>query len=212
MNLDIYQRLKNRILFLEYKPAQILNEKTLAEEFNVSRTPLREVLNRLEWDQLVRVLPRSGTLVTEIEFQKMMHTYQVRFEIEEMVGRFAGEYLDSEDVSRLDALEKRCSRLLDDKDVRALVNLDIEFRDILLAAARNPVLKGISNQLYEMTLRLWYIGLDRGNWREEVQTLCDELTAIGGAVRENNPQIVGALRKEHLIGHVERIGRKWLSG
>ncbi len=212
MNVDIYQQLKNRILFLEYKPAQILNEKTLAEEFHVSRTPLREVLNRLEWDQLVRVLPRSGTLVTEIEFQKMMYTYQVRFELEEMVGRFAGERLDGEDVSRLEALGEKCRALFDNKDIRALVNVDIEFRNILFAAARNPVLTDTSNRLYELTLRLWYITLDRGAWREEVQTLRDELAAIAAAVKENNPHQVGALRKKHLISHFERIGKKWLSG
>jgi DNA-binding GntR family transcriptional regulator len=49
MNREIYRTIKDRILFLEYKPGQILNENTLAEEFGVSRTPLREVLSRLVW-------------------------------------------------------------------------------------------------------------------------------------------------------------------
>ena len=82
MNPEIYEILKDRILFMEYRPGHILNEKVLAEEFKMSRTPLREVLMRLEWDMLVRILPRTGALVTEIEFYLMMNTYQVRFEVE----------------------------------------------------------------------------------------------------------------------------------
>lgn len=58
MNIEIYTQIKDRILYMDYKPGEILNEKSLAEEFGVSRTPLREILTRLEWEKLVRVLPR----------------------------------------------------------------------------------------------------------------------------------------------------------
>ena len=44
--LDIYRVLKERILFLEYAPGRMLNERALTEEFAISRTPLREALNR----------------------------------------------------------------------------------------------------------------------------------------------------------------------
>ncbi len=210
MNLKIYQELKNRILFLEYKPAQILNEKRLAKEFGISRTPLREVLNRLEWDQLVRVLPRTGTMVTEIEFQKMMHTYQVRFEIEELVGKLAMEHMNAEHVAQIDMLGKKCSRLIDRKLPKELVAVDVEFRNILFDAALNPVLRDISNQLYNFTLRLWFITLARGKWSEEVQAMHDEIVATKMAWKNNTPQTVGIIRKETLQRHFERIREKFL--
>jgi DNA-binding GntR family transcriptional regulator len=68
MNPDIYREIKRRILFLEYEPGQILNENVLAREFGVSRTPMREVLYRLSWEQLARIIARTGTMVTQIEF------------------------------------------------------------------------------------------------------------------------------------------------
>lgn len=210
MNINIYRELKNRILFLEYKPAQILNEKTLAEEFGVSRTPLREVLNRLEWDQLVRVLPRSGTMVTEIEFQKMMYTYQVRFEIEDLVGKLALEHMTGEHIAQIEALEQKCLQLANRRARRELVDIDIEFRGILFDAAHNPVLTDISNHLYNLTLRLWYTTLERGNWSEEVQAMCDEIVATKIAWKNNNPKEVGLMRRETLIRHFERIREKFL--
>ena len=91
MNKEIYSLLRDRILSMEYKPGEILNEQKLAKEFGVSRTPLREALTKLEWDKLVRVLPRIGSMVTEIEFQKMVNVFRIRFELEDLAGCLAAE-------------------------------------------------------------------------------------------------------------------------
>jgi len=61
MNCTIYQTLRNRILYMEYPPGQIINEKIIGAEFGISRSPVRDVLNFLEWEQLVRVIPRTGS-------------------------------------------------------------------------------------------------------------------------------------------------------
>lgn len=212
MNQEIYRTIKDRILFLEYKPGQILNEKTLAEEFGVSRTPLREVLSRLVWEQLARILPRSGTMVTEIEFQKMMHVFQIRFEIEELVGRLACEKITDNHMDNIDKIRKECSQLLDRKNRKGLVNIDFKFRDVLYDAANNPVLRDMSQYLYDLTLRLWYIISDRGDWAEEVQPLLDEIKQTYEALSRGNPQEVGKLRSEFLIRHFARIRIKFLGG
>ena len=75
----IYRTLLERILYMQYAPGQILNETTLAEEFGTSRGPLRDVLKRLEWKKLVMTMPRLGTQVTEIDFQKIIQVFQIRF-------------------------------------------------------------------------------------------------------------------------------------
>ena len=212
MNHKIYRIIKDRILFLEYKPGQILNEKTLAEEFGVSRTPLREVLSRLVWEQLVRILPRSGTMVTEIEFQKMMHVFQIRFEIEELVGRLACEKITDHHLENIDKIQKEGSQLLDRKNRKDLVNIDFKFRDVLYDAANNPVLRDISQYLYDLTLRLWYIISDRGDWAEEVQPLLDEIKQTYEALSKGNRQEAGKLRSEFLIKHFARIRMKFLGG
>jgi len=212
MNHKIYRIIKDRILFLEYKPGQILNEKTLADEFGVSRTPLREVLSRLVWEQLVRILPRTGTMVTEIEFQKMMHVFQIRFEIEELVGRLACEKITDNHLNNIAKIQKEGRQLLNRKDRKDLMNIDFKFRDVLYEAANNPVLRDISQYLYDLTLRLWYIISDRGDWSDEVQPLLDEIKQTLEALSKGNPQEVGKLRSEFLIKHFARIRMKFLGG
>jgi DNA-binding GntR family transcriptional regulator len=209
MNKEIYQLLTQRILFLEYEPGQILNEKVLADEFGVSRTPLREVFSRLEWDGLVRILPRTGTMVSEIEFPKMMHTYQIRFEVEGLLGRLSTIQFTPEHLARMEALAAKCAPLHDHRRIRDLVDIDIEFRDILFAAADNPVLRDMSNQLYHQTLRLWLVTLSRGPWVEEVRALHDEILATIAAWKAYNPARTESMRRNALVSHFERIRSKY---
>jgi DNA-binding GntR family transcriptional regulator len=210
MNLEIYNQLRDRILFLEYQSGQILNEKVLADEFGVSRTPLREVLYRLEWEQLVRILPRSGTMVTEIEFHKMMNVFQVRLEIEALAGRLAAEMMTPSHLENLEQLERNCEALVDQRNLKSLAMIDFSLRNILYDAGNNPVLRDISNQLYNLTFRIWFVIMGRGDWTEEVLALANEIRAIRSVLSRKNSNEAGDVRKTLLLRHIERIKRKFL--
>lgn len=210
MNREIYETLKDRILFMEYLPGHILNEKVLADEFGMSRTPLREVLMRLEWDKLLRILPRTGALVTEIEFYQMMHTYQVRFEVEGLVGRLAAENWTQAHLDAIDAAAEGCRALHAKPDGRALVGADKTFRDVTLAAANNPVLAETSAGLYTITQRLWYATIERGSWDAEVDCVCNEIIETRDTWTAGDPVAAGQYRKDALIRHFEQIRDKFM--
>lgn len=210
MNVEIYNQLRNRILFLEYSSGQILNEKVLADEFGVSRTPLREVLCRLEWEQLVRILPRSGTMVTEIEFHKMMHIFQVRLEIEGLAGRLAAEMMTPNYLESLEQLAKDCEALIDQRNQKGLALIDFAFRKIIYDAGNNQVLRDISDQLYSLTFRIWFMIMGHGDWTEEVVAMTNEIRATHSVLARRNPIEVCEYRKSVLLRHVERIKRKFL--
>jgi DNA-binding GntR family transcriptional regulator len=210
MNKDIYDALRERILYLDYHPGQILNENTLAREFNVSRTPMREVLNRLEWGQLARIIPRTGTMVTEIEFQKMMNAFQARLAIDGLVARLAAEHMSAASLTDLDSLADEGERLRGNRQRKALVAIDLRFRDILHAAANNPVLGDIAQYLYDLTFRLWYIILDRGEWDEEVDALVDEIRQLRSVFEKKDGVEAERIRRDRLMKHLERIRQKFL--
>ena len=210
MNREIYESLKDRILFMEYAPGHILNEKVLADEFKMSRTPLREVLMRLEWDKLVRILPRTGALVTEVEFYQMMNTYQVRFEVEGLVGRLAAENHTAADLAAIEAVAGRCRALHGARNERQLVVVDKAFRDVMLAAAGNPVLAETSASLYTITQRLWYSTLERGSWDDEVDCVYNEIIDTRDTWSTGDPMAAGQYRKDILIRHFEQIRDKFL--
>ncbi len=205
MNQAIYDRIKEQILYLEYQPGQILNENQLARQFGVSRTPMREVLQRLEHEQLVRVLSRSGVMVTEIEFPKMLNTYQVRFEIEALAGRLAAENVTTEHIQQLAAIEAECGQVAHERNRRELVQTDRNFRKVLYDAAGNPVLQDVSDHLYDLTLRLWFASLERGQWEYIVKDLAAEIKATKDVWMARNSRQAATLRRDFLMRHFTRI-------
>ena len=76
---QIYEELRGRICLLDYEPGAIIKERELANEFGVSRTPLRRVLQKLESDGLVLSKQGHGTVVTEIDLQAQKDIYLVLF-------------------------------------------------------------------------------------------------------------------------------------
>ena len=114
---------------MQYAPGEILNETVLAEEFGTSRGPLRDVLKRLEWKKLAMTIPRLGTQVTEIDFQKIIQVFQIRFDIESLAARLACENASQETVGRIDTLIDKLNRI--PKDGKKLSG-------ILYGAGGNP--------------------------------------------------------------------------
>ncbi|HSO20275.1 MAG TPA: GntR family transcriptional regulator [Desulfosarcina sp.] len=210
MNPEIYREIKRRILFLEYAPGQILNENTLAGEFGVSRTPMREVLYRLAWEDLARIIPRTGTMVAQIEFQTMMHTYQARLGIEGEVGRLCAELGTKDHLAALERVRKACAVLTDDKQPGTLVEIDRRLRRIVHDAASNPVLKSVSDHLYTLTFRLWYVTLDKGDWQQEVREMMEEIEATLAGMRARDGEATARARRDALVRHLDRIRGKYL--
>jgi DNA-binding GntR family transcriptional regulator len=210
MNPDIYREIKRRILFLEYAPGQILNENALAKEFGVSRTPMREVLYRLSWEQLARIIARTGTMVTQIEFQTMMHTYQTRLGIEGEVGRLCAELATDHHLAEIRKIREDCALLMDQKNPDGLVDIDRRFRRMLHDAAGNPVLQSVSDQLYTLTFRLWYITLDKGEWQDEVREVLGEIDTTLTALEARDTLAASRMRREALMRHFDRIRSKYL--
>jgi DNA-binding GntR family transcriptional regulator len=214
MNIDIYKQLHQRILFIEYEPGQILKEQTLAKEFGVSRTPLRTVLFRLEWEHLIKILPRTGVQVTELELNRIVSVYQVRLEMEDVIGRMAAERFTPTHFDQLDRLLKACDPLLSDKDPKALAAIDFSIKKLFHEAAGNPYLTEMSERLYALTFRLWYynmVKMSTSDWSEEVISVQKELTDLSAVLTQKNPANAGRTRKRHLLEHLERIRSKFFS-
>ena len=213
MNIDIYKQLHTRILFIEYEPGQILKEQTLAQEFGVSRTPLRTVLFRLEWEHLIKILPRTGVQVTELELNRIMNVYQARLELEEVIGRLAAERFAPHHFDGLDGFLKDCDRLIDHKDPKGLATIDFSIKTLFHEAAGNPYLKEMSDRLYALTFRLWYFNMIKMNteeWNNETAAVKKELSEMSALLAKNNPINVGIARKKFLLDLLERIRSQFL--
>lgn len=74
---EVYQTLKRAIVHLELKPEERLHDQELAEQFGISRTPVREALKRLEDEGLVEAVPGSATRVAPLNREEAEHAFTV---------------------------------------------------------------------------------------------------------------------------------------
>jgi len=83
----IYQTLSEEILRFDHKPGDLLSEHYLCERFSISRTPVRSVLQRLQENGLVEILPRRGSIVTRLDYDIINQLIYQRVAVESMVLR-----------------------------------------------------------------------------------------------------------------------------
>lgn len=79
---EVYQILKERLINCVYPPGSIINEAQLSAELNLSRTPVREAISRLEMDGFIKIMPKKGLYVTDILLSSIIQLFQTRIEIE----------------------------------------------------------------------------------------------------------------------------------
>ncbi len=128
----IYEDLRQRILSLELPPGTSLFRAELAEHYEVSQTPIRDAMQRLEQDGLVRIYPQSRTVVTRIDIPQIYEAHFLRTALETEVVRRLAEQDSSDTVSRARSVVLIQKALAEDRSkIPAFQELDEYFHQIL---------------------------------------------------------------------------------
>lgn len=147
----IFDRLHADILSLRLPPGMSLQEKRIAEEFNVSRTPVREALLRLSEGGLVDIYPQSGTVVSQVPVSAIPEAVVVRKALEGTTVERAAEIATALDIDRLDAIISRQRSLAALGDTAAFHEEDEAFHEAIAGIAGYPgiwtILKSVKVQI-----------------------------------------------------------------
>jgi DNA-binding GntR family transcriptional regulator len=154
-----YFELRDRIVTLRLPPGAILREDVLMAELGIGRTPLREAVKRLELENLVTVQPRRGTRVSEIDTAHILHITEVRADLEGYAAELATVRLDNDRRARAEEMIAELETLGGDPDT--LMHRDEEVHRFIWEAARNPYLFDTLERFFALSLRIWYLVLDR---------------------------------------------------
>lgn len=146
-----YEMLKQAILSGELQAGQPLVEATLANWCQVSRTPIREALRRLEQDGLVERSDR-GLVVRERSPQEILDIYETRIALEATAGRMAAERRTDHDIRLLRGLHERGNRIPAD-DITAIVEANRQFHRAVWHASHNDSLLDLLERLNLHLLR-----------------------------------------------------------
>jgi len=198
---EAYLRIRERIVSLDMPPGSVVNESLLRQELKIGRTPIREALQRLARENLVRSVPHRGTFVTDVNITDLARITEVRVVLEAHAARLAAERLSDSDR---DAFTRLLERLDEgpNLDQRQLMRLDQQIHREIYRAARNPYLESTLERYFNLSLRLWYLVLDRQvGLREAVKEHADLLRAI---LAGDGPGANDSMRR-HVVGFEREI-------
>lgn len=156
-----YEELRDRLVTLQIKPGEPIDEDRLGRELEMGRTPIREAIKRLALENLVAVFPRRGTFAAEINITDLAHITEVRQVLEGQAAYRAAERLTDSQHAELTLLleELRASR--GSEDVPALMALDTRVHRFIYRLSGNPFLEETLYRYFNLSLRIWYLVIDR---------------------------------------------------
>jgi DNA-binding GntR family transcriptional regulator len=206
---DIALVIEEAIVAGELEPGTVLRQEQLSEQFNVSRTPIREALRRLAALGLVSFVPNRGVRVRTISREELHEAFMVRAELEALATEVAAAKMTPEDLTELEDAEQHFARI--SKDLRARepgdarrsimgdwVRANHAFHDVIYRVAELPLVERIAK-----SARRTFIG-DRV-WRARAEL--DQLyakndlqhRAIREAIGAGSATAARALAREHVL-------------
>jgi DNA-binding GntR family transcriptional regulator len=184
-----YFRIRELIVTLGLPPGSLVSERELMEQLGVGRTPVREALRALARERLVEVYPRRGMFVSSVDVRDLAGLSEVRVTLEPHAARLAAERATGADREQIALLLQELDEIGDGSSERVLMDLDQRIHRHLYRCAHNAFLEETLNEYYVLTLRIWFLVLDRVTRLENaIQEHRDLLQAVldgdGGAAEE----------------------------
>ena len=199
-----YYAIRELIVTLELAPGSIVSERDLQERLGVGRTPLREALQRLEGERLIEVYPRRGIFVSNVNVLDLAVLSEVRTVLEGFAARLAAERSTAGDREATSALIADLDELSAAADERRLIHLDQRIHRHVYRCTHNPFLEATLDGYYVLTLRIWFLALDRvsrlGDAVQEHRELLE-------AIRDGDPDRAENAMRRHVAGFEEAIRR-----
>lgn len=135
---QIYEFLRRSIILLEMEPGVAIVEKDICAAFSISRTPLREAVQRLAEEDLVKVIPHSGTYVSGISFTIAEEGFVIRRALEIESARRAAAKCSDEDGAALKAAVNRMRHLVSSGQLQRYLDEDDVFHSTIARISRMP--------------------------------------------------------------------------
>ncbi len=191
----IYSLLKQRIISNEFSFGYKLTEFQLAEKLGVSRTPIREALNRLVQDGFVKVVPGRGAFVASFSPDDMVELFEVREALEGMAARLAALRMPKESLDRLRTGLENALKTTKRGGYGGYLSADRKFHQALVSASENSHLIRL---LEALTDRIQMLRGRSVTVPGRVAKSYEEHVSIIEAVLLRNPDLAEARVREHI--------------
>lgn len=206
---EAYEKLRVKIVTNRITPGEILNEKELMAEYAIGRSPLREVLFRLQEENMLKPLPRLGYMVTSLVISEVSDLVELRRELEGFAGCLAAQRITPQQLNALKAIISEWENAPPRK--QAISNIteyyDTRIHEVLYEAAGNQKLTKVLQDLHITMLRIWFhVGLNVIGFDYQAQNLYVLLEAL----EQKDPEKARAAIEAHVDSYATQVKDKFL--
>ncbi|GIN84493.1 GntR family transcriptional regulator [Heyndrickxia sporothermodurans] len=151
MENQVYTHLKKAILSRKLAPGKQLKETVLSDTLQVSRTPIRNAIQKLSLEGLVDVIPNKGAFVTNPTREEIIQAYELRGKLEFMAVCIALEHFNEDDFKRINLLIEEENQVLLEKNIEKYVNANKQFHLEITRKCQNIFLNDFIETLIDQT-------------------------------------------------------------
>ena len=182
------------------RPGTRLDEESLAQRFNISRTPIREAILQLVHAGLVEKQPRHGAVVAPLKLHRMVQMFEVMSEIEGLCARFAARRMSEEEKHALKRLHDASNAHRAARELDAYYAVNREFHEAIQAGSHNEPLQEIARGLFA---RLAPYRRYQLNHPSRINDSFDEHGDVVEAVLAGDPEAAYAAMRRHVTIQID---------
>lgn len=204
---QLYEALRRQILTAAIRPGEALPETRVAEQFGVSRTPVREIFQRLAEEGFLRIVPQVGTFVAPIRLDSVYDSQFVRETLECRAVALAATHATIADAARLRENLRIQKQRIAKKDHLGFFAADEAMHQTIMAIAGHPNAWGLIAAAKTQLDRVRYLSLERADWLGMIYAQHQRIVDL---VASKDPSRVEGAMQEHLrtaFAAIERIAR-----
>lgn len=191
-----YEAIKTRIVNGEWEGGTFLTEKYLSELLQMSKTPIRSALDRLEMMGLVKLSPKQGIIVQYMSLKKVLEVYELRLALETFAAiRLTGK-LSASILQRIDENLDKQEAAIRSNDINGYTYLDREFHELLVSGLDNAEFDDAMSRMQDKFMMALKAGFIKN--RERLWGSHKEHRRIAEAYKSGDPTVTEKLVAEHI--------------
>ncbi len=209
---DTYQRiqdlvfttLRDEILSGKLRPNEKLNTNKLSKRMGVSRTPIREALNRLISVGLVEALPHRGIYVKNLSIEEIIELYYIRAALEGIAARLAARNLTEDTMERLFKYCDEMEAQYLEGNYEKFLEINYLFHETIYESTQSPQLQDLLFQYYNRSQSYRTLGLDLpGRYKE----IFNEHRQLVAALASGDLEKADICAREHHLNTARQIAK-----
>lgn len=197
-----YASLKERILALDLKPGEFLNEAALCERLGMGRMPVHQAVHRLMAEGLLEIIPRKGIVIGRGSLDEVLDLLEARGAVEPNIAALAAERAGNAEVRAMKRLLGESAKLVDQRQRGRFMAFDRAFHNAVAEAADNRILVDAQRPLHERSILIWGLRI----WQADGLALTQrEHEAVLDAIAARDARGARAAMQGHLAALRSRI-------